>query len=54
MLQDLNKVLSVLIANILNSKIVNDKQEGDVLADVFPDIGSACHWGVAEFEKVEL
>ena len=35
LLQDLNKVLKVLLANVLNSKIVNDKREGDVLMACF-------------------
>ena len=52
LMQDLNKVLSVLLANVLNSKIVNDKREGDIFADMFPERGRTCHWGVAEFGKV--
>ena len=44
----------MLLTNVLNSKIVNNKREGDVLAGMFPERGSACHWGIAEFGKVDL
>ena len=54
LLQDLNKLLSVILANVLNSKIFNKKRKGNVLAGLFPERSSACHWGVAEFGKVEL
>ena len=47
-------MLSLLLANILNSKCFDNKQEGDVIDGVFPERGSSGHWVVAEFGKVEL
>ena len=52
LLQELNKVLSVLLSNVLNSKSFDNKREGDVFAGVFSERGSACHWGVSEFGNV--
>ena len=45
-------MLRVLLASVLNSKIVDDKRECDVLDGVFQERGIACHWGVAKFGKV--
>ena len=47
-------MLIVLLANVPNSKIFDDKREGDVISGVFIDRRIACHWGVAEFGKVEF
>ena len=38
-LKDLNKLLSVMLDNVLNSKTSDNKREGDVLAGVFPEEG---------------
>ena len=42
----------MLHAKVLNSKIVDDKCEGDIISGKFPKRGSACHWGIAKFGKV--
>ena len=47
-------MLSVLLANVLNSKFVENKRECDVFAGAFLERGSACHWEEAKCSKVEF
>ena len=43
-----------MLANVLNSRIFDNKRKGDVFAGIFPERGSMCHWGVAKFGNVEF
>ena len=45
LLQYLNKVLTMLLANVLNSKIFDNKHEGDVFTDMFPERECVCVTG---------
>jgi hypothetical protein len=46
------EVVGIVLANILDAKVVDNAVEGDVAALVLPEAGGSRSWGVAVFGKV--